>query len=114
MRSWKPRCNIFGLAASCAYEKEGAVETEQEVKSEGAQYTNEGPRGPLSIWTTGVWEREAMIMRWAERMVVRTVNRYSLPKQEEPLNASKFLKPIPEPPKKINIIDRFLDKVYST
>ncbi|KAM6502626.1 Mitochondrial PGP phosphatase domain containing protein [Amanita muscaria] len=110
MRCWKPRQSIFSLAASCAFEKEGAIETEQEVK----EVAQANPCGPLAIWTTGVWEREAMIMRCAEKWTVQAVQRYSKPKQGQVLDTAKFLKPIPEPPKKTSIIDRILDKVYSS
>jgi len=33
---------------------------------------NIGP-GTLAIWTTHVWEKEAMLMRWAERWLVKAV-----------------------------------------
>jgi phosphatidylglycerophosphatase GEP4 len=29
-----------------------------------------GERTPLAVWTTGVWERESMVMRWAEAGLV--------------------------------------------
>ncbi|KAK2463067.1 hypothetical protein APHAL10511_004722 [Amanita phalloides] len=111
MRYWKPKPNgsIFGIAASCAFEKGGAIETEKEVASEIAKLTK-GPRGPLSIWTTGVWEKEALLMRCAEKLIVKAVQRQL--KQDGFGDTSKFLKPIPALPKKPNIIDRFLDKVY--
>ena len=114
MRYWKPTGNIFSMAAACGYEKDGAIETEQEAISEMARYSKKGPRGPLSIWTTGVWEREAMLMRWAEKLVVRTVQWRLQHAKQEFGNTSKFLKPIPERPKKPSIIDRFLDRVYNT
>ncbi|VDC05089.1 unnamed protein product [Peniophora sp. CBMAI 1063] len=31
--------------------------------------------GPLAVWTTGVWERESMIFRWAESKLVNLVER---------------------------------------
>ncbi|KAF8627625.1 hypothetical protein AX15_004322 [Amanita polypyramis BW_CC] len=114
MRYWKPKGGIFRMAASCAYEKEGAVETEQEVASEMAWHTKKGPRGPLSIWTTGVWEREAMPMRRAEKLILKAVQRkLQYVAREEFGDTSKFVKPILQAPKKPSIIDRFLDKVYS-
>ncbi|KAH9965375.1 mitochondrial PGP phosphatase-domain-containing protein [Russula dissimulans] len=43
--------------------------------------SSEGPggkqrRAPLAVWTTGVWERESVVMRWAEARLVRLVERY--------------------------------------
>ena len=50
------------------------------------------PAGPLAIWTTGVWERESMLMRWMERSLVNTVERWSTPPTGEPIDISQFLK----------------------
>jgi len=114
MRYWKPSGNIFSIAAACGYEKGGAVETEKEAASQVARYEKRGPRGPLSIWTTGVWEKEAMLMRCAEKLIVQTFQRRLQDvKQEEFGDTSQFLKPIPERPKKPRIIDRFLDRIYN-
>ena len=111
MRCWKPTGNIFSMAAACGYEKDGAIETEQEAISDMARYsTKKGPRGPLSIWTTGVWKKEAMLMRWAEKLLVQWRLRHT---KQEFGDTSKFLKPILERPKKPSIIDRFLDRVYN-
>lgn len=35
----------------------------------------ERTRTPLAVWTTGVWTRESMLMRWAEAWLVRLVER---------------------------------------
>ncbi|KAH8827886.1 HAD phosphatase [Flagelloscypha sp. PMI_526] len=35
--------------------------------------------GPLSIWTTGLWEREALFMRWCEKLLLSGVQRWSKP-----------------------------------
>ncbi|PFH52181.1 hypothetical protein AMATHDRAFT_74460 [Amanita thiersii Skay4041] len=106
MRQWKSKKTLVGLAASCAYEKEGAIETEMEAASETAQESDRIPCGPLSIWTTGVWEREAMLMRLGEKMLVNAI-------QQHTKSNTRFLKPIPEPAKKVNFIDRVLNKIYS-
>ena len=50
------------------------------------------PVGPLAIWTTGVWQRESMLMRWMERRLVNTVERWSKPPTGKPINVSQFLK----------------------
>ena len=33
-------------------------------------------RAPLAVWTTGVWQRESMLMRWAESRLVHFVERW--------------------------------------
>jgi phosphatidylglycerophosphatase GEP4 len=33
-------------------------------------------RAPLAVWTTGVWTRESMAMRWAEAWLVHLVERW--------------------------------------
>jgi phosphatidylglycerophosphatase GEP4 len=33
-------------------------------------------RAPLGVWTTGVWMRESMAMRWAEKWPVHLVERW--------------------------------------
>ena len=34
------------------------------------------PRAPLAVWTTGVWKRESVGMRWAEAQLVRLIERH--------------------------------------
>lgn len=36
----------------------------------------EATRAPLAVWTTGVWMRESMAMRWAEKWLVHLVERW--------------------------------------
>ena len=79
------------LLASPGAEKESQLEASQP----------EIPAGPLAIWTTGVWERENMFMRWMERGLVNTVERWSTPPTGELIDVSRFLKEEKiEPPKK--------------
>ncbi|KAG9312176.1 hypothetical protein JVU11DRAFT_7470 [Chiua virens] len=33
--------------------------------------------GPLAVWTTGVWQRASMVMRWFEKQVVEMVARWT-------------------------------------
>ena len=35
-----------------------------------------GGCAPLAVWTVGTWERESVVMRWAEARLVRLVERY--------------------------------------
>ena len=55
------------------------------------------PFGPLSVWTTGVWERESMIMRWLEHGLVKLVQRCSTPPPGEAVDTSRFLKVLSKP-----------------
>jgi phosphatidylglycerophosphatase GEP4 len=38
---------------------------------------SEPTRVPLAVWTTGVWMRESMAMRWAEKWLVHLVERWA-------------------------------------
>jgi len=37
----------------------------------------DGGRGPLAIWTSGVWKKEVMGMRWMEKKLVEVVTKYT-------------------------------------
>ena len=52
----------------------------------------------LAIWTTGVWKRESMAMRWLEKRLVDSVQRLSTPKPGEALDVERFVKELPPPP----------------
>lgn len=47
-------------------------------------------RGPLAIWTSGVWTEEAMGMRWIEKKLVEAVMRST---NGENRFTTQFLKP---------------------
>jgi len=51
------------------------------------------PNGPLAIWTTGVWERESMLMRWAEKRLVKAVESWT---QSNGTGTERFVKKIAE------------------
>lgn len=52
--------------------------------------SGDNERGPLSIWTIGVWTKEAMGMRWIERKLVDAVKRST---NGENQFVAQFLKP---------------------
>lgn len=87
---------IFGSSLSQNFKKEGSAFT-SENKSLGN--TTDVPHvfGPLSVWTTGVWERESMIMRWLEHGLVKLVQRCSTPPTGESVDTSQFLKVLSKP-----------------
>lgn len=47
-------------------------------------------RGPLAIWTSGVWTKEAMGMRWIEKKLVEMVTKHT---NGEKQYTTQFLKP---------------------
>ena len=47
-------------------------------------------RGPLAIWTSGVWTKESMCMRWVEKKLVEAVTKYT---SGEKQYTTQFLKP---------------------
>ncbi|KAH7928714.1 HAD-superfamily phosphatase [Leucogyrophana mollusca] len=52
--------------------------------------------GPLAIWTTGVWKRESMAMRWCEKRLVDVVSRWTDDARPESVSAkSRFTKNLP-------------------
>jgi phosphatidylglycerophosphatase GEP4 len=57
-----------------------------------------GPRGPLAIWTTDVWERESMLMRWIEMGLVNVVERWTTWPKGQPLDTANFVKDAPPAP----------------
>jgi len=84
MQLVRKRQPLFGSSLAPTSEK---VEKEATVEAPKREST----AGPLAIWTTGVWERESMPMRWMERGLVNTVERWSTP-TGEPIDVSRFLK----------------------
>ena len=42
----------------------------------GVGGSGESTRAPLAVWTTGVWTRESMTMRWAEAWLVHLLERW--------------------------------------
>ena len=40
-------------------------------------------KGPLAVWTTGVWQREATVMRLMERVLVDVVRRWTAPVDDQ-------------------------------
>ena len=86
--------NLIQMSMQCAFEKEGTVATETEtVGIKDKTLTN----GPLAVWTTGVWKRESMAMRYLEKRLVDAVQKWSKPPGDEPLDTQRFVKSRSEP-----------------
>ena len=113
----KPR-GLIGEAFSCIFEKGGTVGTEMEglrrvivrkeknIKRERCLVVG---RGPLSIWTTGVWKKEAMGMRWFEKKIVQGVEKWSTFQEGETGNSLKFIRKIKPEERR----PRFLSLIWS-
>ncbi|GLB37348.1 putative mitochondrial PGP phosphatase [Lyophyllum shimeji] len=71
------------------YEDGGAVGKEKDA-------ARNGPRGPLAVWTTDVWEKDATIMRWSEKKLVNAVRRWTRDKEPE-LDTTRFVKQLIQP-----------------
>jgi phosphatidylglycerophosphatase GEP4 len=91
----RPQKGLLGMALPRDSEKDGSSTAEN--GSFGDATGAPHPFGPLSVWTTGVWERENMIMRWLEHGLVKLVQRCSTPPTGEPVDTSEFLKVLRKP-----------------
>jgi phosphatidylglycerophosphatase GEP4 len=60
--------------------------------------------GPLSVWTTGVWKKESMTMRYLEKSLVQNIQRFIVPDNGlGHTDVSRFMKPPPSPPPPLQI-----------
>jgi phosphatidylglycerophosphatase GEP4 len=50
------------------------------------------PTGPLAIWTTDVWEKEAMGMRYLERKLVEVVQRWAKNAKGDGPDTTRFVR----------------------
>ena len=71
------------------------------------------PPGPLAIWTTGVWKRESMLMRYMEHGLVKAV-RKSISAPSEAIDTTPFINtpPEPEPTKKKWIFEKYKVSIF--
>jgi len=80
---------LLKMAVICGYEDGGAVGKEKDVAKDGA-------RGPLAVWTTDVWEKDAMTMRWCEKKLVDAVRRWTH-SNEQDLGTMRFVRQFVQP-----------------
>jgi phosphatidylglycerophosphatase GEP4 len=85
--------SLLTMFYECAFESAGSPGKEKKGEQEKRD------RGPLAIWTTGVWERESMAMRWCEKRLVRVVERWSTRGSADARMdaSSRFVKEVLEP-----------------
>jgi phosphatidylglycerophosphatase GEP4 len=55
------------------------------------------PNGPLAIWTTDVWKKEATGMRWLERKLVEVAQRWTKDAQGDRPDTAQFVRGFMEP-----------------
>lgn len=77
---------------------DGSGEKDISSRPEETPQSGTQPDGPLAIWTTDVWYREAMAMRWCEKRLVDAVQRWTSPRLVE-VDTSRFLKAVIKSPK---------------
>ncbi|KAF8963603.1 mitochondrial PGP phosphatase-domain-containing protein [Flammula alnicola] len=102
----------LGTSSIKAGEKDSSSTLEEETPTTNSSTNNR--QGPLAIWTTGVWKRESMPIRWFERGMVNAVERWSTPPGAgEPADVSQFVKEIvkPEPSRNPTIVEALLSRL---
>nr|GAT56202.1 predicted protein [Mycena chlorophos] len=64
--------SFLQMCFQCAFERGGTVGRERSGDTTPHRSID---GGPLAVWTTGVWQREATVMRWCERKLVEWIGR---------------------------------------
>ncbi|KAG1830135.1 HAD phosphatase [Suillus variegatus] len=67
--------------------------------------------GPLAIWTDGVWQKESMVMRWAEKRLVDLVRKWARHGETSSVGTNIFVRelPLPEPRKTGSALTKMLN-----
>ncbi|KAG2104055.1 HAD phosphatase [Suillus discolor] len=67
--------------------------------------------GPLAIWTDGVWQKESMVMRWAEKRLVDLVRKWARHGETSSVGTNIFVRelPLPEPRKTGSALTKILN-----
>ncbi|KAJ7270072.1 mitochondrial PGP phosphatase-domain-containing protein [Mycena haematopus] len=95
LRNLERGSGFFHMCFRCGFERGGTIMTENDaaIASRHRSFEN----GPLAIWTTGVWKREATVMRWCEKKLVDIIQR-RIPLDEIVLAPSRFITEAPPSP----------------
>ncbi|KAJ6631502.1 mitochondrial PGP phosphatase-domain-containing protein [Mycena sp. CBHHK59/15] len=72
LRNLERGSGIVQMCFRCAFERGGTVGREKD----GSSLYRSSESGPVAVLTTGVWQREAMFMRWCENRLVHVVRRW--------------------------------------
>ncbi|KAJ7503061.1 mitochondrial PGP phosphatase-domain-containing protein [Mycena galericulata] len=94
LRNLERGSGFIHMCFRCIFERGGAVERENPAGFSHRSIES----GPLAIWTTGVWKREATFLRWCEKKLVDFVRRRVSRDEIEPEITSPFLKDFSPPP----------------
>lgn len=86
------------------------------MRSGFASYSSDTPArsrigGPLAIWTEGVWQKESMMMRWAEKRLLDVVRKWARHGAASSVGTNIFMRelPSPEPRKTGSTLTKLLD-----
>ncbi|KAL4079136.1 HAD phosphatase, partial [Scleroderma citrinum] len=74
-----------------------AVPKPEEPKREDEMSLRERAKGPLAVWTSGVWQKESMAMRYFERQLVDAICRWTDSSSHLAEYQKAFTKPLPAP-----------------
>jgi len=95
LRNLERGSGLMRMCFQSAFERGGTVGKER--VSGSTHRSVDG--GPLAIWTTGVWKREATFLRWCEKKLVHFIHRrISRDENEEFEGLKSFIKTLPPPP----------------
>lgn len=94
LRNLERGSGLLRLCFRSGFEQGGTVGRETNAASGHRSIES----GPLAIWTTGVWKREATFMRWCEKKLVDIIQRRISRDEIEPEQPSLFIKELPPPP----------------
>ncbi|KAG0708628.1 HAD phosphatase [Suillus ampliporus] len=85
-------------------------------RSASSSFSSDAPArarigGPLAILTDGVWQKESMLMRWAERRLVDAVRKWTKNEENSSVDTNMFVRelPSPEPRKNGSALTKLLD-----
>lgn len=77
---------------------ESKLDVDEKARDTILRISEKLSEGPLAVWTTGVWQREGMAMRWAEGQIVKGAERWIKgTKEEREAMEARFVK-VPESP----------------
>jgi phosphatidylglycerophosphatase GEP4 len=88
------------------------------MRSDFASSSSDAPArarigGPLAIWTDGVWQKESMTMRWAEKRLLNVVRKWARHEEMSSVGTDVFVRKLlsPEPRKTGSALTRLLDMI---
>ena len=74
------------------YSQEANLDRNREGTEKDGDVVQDRPRGPLAVWTTGIWEKEALMMRWFEKQLVDLIHHWFGPAHPASARLGRFIK----------------------